>query len=148
MHHRVLKPLLAAVIAIQLCSCSESGSSTTSSSASAETSSPDTFKRIDRVTYEHGNDMLTLVGIPTSATAYSGTAVAARAIVKYNGDLAPGSLRTLEVEETHYDGTGTVIYRGTILFEPRLDSYVVKEEHSMMGRRPVQVFANWPKGRG
>ena len=138
MRYRVCKLLSIAVVVISLCSCDQDGSPDTA------TSSPSTtFNSVSRITYQYVGT-LGLVGVPSSATAYSGDDVAAKAVAKFDGDLAPGSLKTLEVEETHYDIAGNVVYRGRILFQAQFDGYIVEEETALEGKRPLQAFSTWP----
>lgn len=105
----------------------------------------DAFATISRIKYEN-NGELALVGVPNSATAYSGEAIAATATVKWDGDLGAGALKSLEVEETHFDMAGRVVYRGLILFQATAAGYVVKEENPLRGKRPLRVFETWPIG--
>jgi hypothetical protein len=109
-------------------------------------SKQDNSVHVTRVAYKY-EGILELVGVPSKATAYAGDAVVARAEVKFDGKLEPGSLRTLEVEETHYDTGGNTIYRGKILFQAQFNGYVVLTETPIEGTRRFRAFVDWPASR-
>lgn len=114
-----------------------------STSKTAGSKMASTFNNINRIEYKH-DGILQLVGVPSKAIAYAGDAIAARAEVKFDGNLQPGSLKTLDVEETHFDMAGNVVYQGKILFVAQFAGYIVQTETPILGNRSLRAFTSWP----
>jgi hypothetical protein len=136
-----LLPIILAMLSASLCSCERQSQSESATNAKSATTA--VFRSVSRVEYQY-EGILGVVGVPSKATAYAGDTIAARAEVKFDGNLEPGSLKTLEVEETHYDAAGNTIYRGKILFQIQFTGYIVQTETPIEGTRPLRAFGDWP----
>jgi len=110
---------------------------------SSKTNDSKVFSQFSNIEYSYSG-LLGLVGSPSSAKALSGERLVAEAVVDFDGNLKPGSLKTIKVNETHYDIYGMVVYRGVIVFEASFGGYKVLHEDAIVGKRPLRVFTSWP----
>jgi len=133
--------IVLTAITVSLISCKPQ-----SQSNGTNTSTQDASVHVTRVEYKY-EGILAMVGVPNRATAYAGDVVVARAEVKFDGKLEPGSLKTIEVEETHYGPGGNTVFRGKILFQAQFSGYVVQTETPIEGERRFRAFGDWPAGK-
>ncbi len=131
-----LQTVLASVLALALYA----------STISSQPVNSKVFSEFSSIEYDHSG-LLALFGSPSSAKAFNGKRLVAEAVVEFDGNLEPGSLKTIRVKETHYDIDGNVVYEGVIIFETSFGGYKVSDEEAVKGKRPLQVFTSWPINR-
>jgi hypothetical protein len=110
---------------------------------SSKTNDSKLFSQFSNIEYSYSG-LLGLVGSPSSAKALNGKRLVAEAVVDFDGNLEPGSLKTIRVNETHYDVNGEIVYKGVIVFEASFGGYKVLDEDAIVGKRPLRVFTSWP----
>jgi len=100
------------------------------------------------IKYEYKNERgsLGVYGIADSATAYLGDIKVgqARAIRIIRKEPGPNQL---EVEETHFSRSGSVIYQGRIIFRFSYGGARPEEETAISGVKRFKIFSSWPSGR-
>ena len=84
-------------------------------------------------------------GIADTASAYEGSTLIAEAVAIRIIKKDPGP-NWIEVEETHYSSSGSVIYRGKLFIRFGFGGGQVVKERAISGRKIFNVFGGWPAG--
>jgi hypothetical protein len=94
---------------------------------------------------EYGNTgIFALVGIPSSAKAYSGEQLIAEAEVI--GITESSGPNVLEAVETQYAKNGEVLYRGKLVFRFSFGEAQLEKDISIQGIKRRHIFVTWPSG--
>ena len=97
--------------------------------------------------FQYGYDgQFGITGIADTVKAYDGGRLVAEAKALKIIEKDPGPDH-VEVEETHYTGTGAEAYRGKIIIQFGFDGGKIIEEKPISGRRKFQVFRGWQVNR-
>ena len=95
---------------------------------------------------EYGYDgELGRFGIADIAACYDSGALIARAKAIRIIKKSPGP-NHIEVKETHYDATGSLIYEGIMVFQFGFGGGHIVSESAISGKKRRQVFTGWPAG--
>lgn len=84
-------------------------------------------------------------GIADTAACYDSGTLIARAKAIRIIEKTPGP-NHIEVKETHYDATGTLIYEGIMVFQFGFGGGHIVSESPLSGKKRRQIFNGWPAG--
>ncbi len=84
-------------------------------------------------------------GIADTASAYDGNVLIAKAKAVKIIEKNPGT-NHIEIEETHFNPSGDITYRGKLIFQFGFGGGHVVEEKAISGVKRYQIFTGWPSG--
>lgn len=96
------------------------------------------------IKYDYGGKFGSL-RIADTASAYEGSLLIAEAEAIRIIEKNPGP-NWIEIEETHYSTSGSVIYRGKLFIRFGFGGGKVVREEAISGRKRFSVFVGWPSG--
>lgn len=95
--------------------------------------------------YEYGKGKFGQYSIADTASAYDGSVLIAKARVVKIIEKNPGP-NHIEIDETHFNPSGTITYRGKLIFQFGFGGGHIVEEKSVSGIKKYQIFTRWPSG--
>lgn len=95
--------------------------------------------------YEYGKGKFGQYGIADTASAYDGSVLIARARAVKIIEKNPGP-NHIEIEETYFNPSGTITYRGKLIFQFGFGGGHLVEEKAISGIKRYQIFTGWPSG--
>jgi hypothetical protein len=102
------------------------------------------INEITNIQYEN-KSILSALGIPSNAKAFSGQMMVAEAEVIGITEAHTGPNR-LEVIEIHYSDRHQVIYRGKIVYRFSFGLATIEREVPIEGKKTRHIFTTWPSG--
>jgi|GEM_PF-6767874 len=84
-------------------------------------------------------------GIADTASAYEGSTLIAEAVAIRIIEKDPGP-NWIELEETHYSPSGSVIYRGKLFIRFGFGGGQIVQQSTISGRKIFNIFGGWPSG--
>ena len=95
--------------------------------------------------YEYGKGKFGVYGIADTASAYDGSVLIAKAKAVKIIEKNPGP-NHIEIEETHFNPSGDITYRGKLIFQFGFGGGHIVEEKAISGVKRYQIFTGWPSG--
>ncbi|MDP8255826.1 MAG: hypothetical protein P9M14_08755 [Candidatus Alcyoniella australis] len=94
--------------------------------------------------YQGGDPVWAVIGIASSAEAYVGNVLVGKAKALRIIEMEQGP-NAIEVEETHFSPSGSVIYKGIVVYSFGWRGSKL-QERALRGKKRTDIFSSWPSG--